>query len=64
VFGWPRVPANVRAAAAIIANDLLKLGGMAFGISGYGEYGAVRARSNPIAAEMLSPYRRSPLLVA
>lgn len=61
VFGWPQVPANVKMAAAVIAGDLLKLAGMSFGVAGYAEYGAVRARANPIADRLLFPYRRSPL---
>lgn len=64
VFGWPSVPEPVRQAAAIWATDLLKLGTMAFGIAGYGEYGAVRARPNPIVEALLSPYRRNPVKVA
>lgn len=64
VYGWPAVPAAVREAAAITATDLLKLGTMAFGVAGYGEYGPVRARPNPIATALLAPYRRHPVLVA
>ena len=64
VFGWPAVPAAVKQAAAIWATDMLKLGTMAFGIAGYGEYGAVRARPNPIVETLLAPYRRNPVLVA
>lgn len=63
VFGWPAVPAPVRQAAAILSNDYLKLGGMAFGVAGYGEWGPVRARSNPIATELLAPYRRHVVMV-
>jgi len=36
---------------------------MAFGVQGYGEYGAVRARANPIAADLLAAYRRFGVLV-
>ncbi|MDG4796211.1 hypothetical protein [Micromonospora sp. WMMD1082] len=64
VFGWPMVPEPVRQAAAIWATDLLKLGTMAFGIAGYGEYGAVRARPNPIVEALLSAYQRMPVKVA
>ncbi|WP_028192941.1 hypothetical protein [Salinispora pacifica] len=64
VFGWAVVPAAVRQAAAIWATDLLKLSGMAFGIAGYGEYGPVRARPNPIVDALLAPYRRHPVKVA
>lgn len=63
-FGWPVVPEPVRQAAAIWATDLLKLGTMAFGIAGYGEYGAVRARPNPIVEALLSAYQRMPVKVA
>lgn len=64
VFGWPAVPSPVQEAAAIWATDLLKLGTMAFGIAGYGEYGAVRARPNPIVEALLAPYQRHPVQVA
>lgn len=64
VFGWPAVPAAVREAAAIWATDLLKLSTMAFGIAGYGEYGPVRARPNPIVEALLGPYRLYPAMVA
>ncbi|MEU5549205.1 hypothetical protein ABZ738_05500 [Micromonospora sp. NPDC047793] len=64
VFGWPVVPEPVRQAAAIWATDLLKLGTMAFGIAGYGEYGAVRARPNPIVEALLGAYQRMPVKVA
>jgi hypothetical protein len=63
VWGWPAVPDPVRQAAAILAGDYLKLGGMAFGVAGYGEYGAVRARMSNPAMSMLDPYRRYPVLV-
>jgi hypothetical protein len=64
VFGWPLVPPQVKQAAAIMANDALKLGGMAFGAQGYAEYGLVRARENPIAVGLLAPFRSTPFLVA
>lgn len=64
VFGWPAVPPAVKQAAAILSNDYLKLGAMAFGVAGYGEYGAVRARQSIPAMDMLGPYRRHPILVA
>ena len=64
VWGWPEVPDPIVEAAKILAGDYLKLGGMAFGVAGYGEYGAVRARMSSPALEMLAPYRRSPILIA
>lgn len=63
IWGWPAVPASVIQAAKILSGDYLKLGAMAFGVAGYGEYGAVRARMSNPAMEMLDPYRRHPVLV-
>jgi hypothetical protein len=64
VAGWPALPGPVTEAAAILSGDYLKLGGMAFGVAGYGDYGAVRARMSSPALEMLRAYRRTPILVA
>jgi hypothetical protein len=58
VWGWPAVPDAVKHAATVMSGDLLKLGGMAFGVAGYGDYGPVRARANPIVVSLLDPYRR------
>jgi hypothetical protein len=63
VFGWPALPAGVAEAAAIIAGDYLKLGGMNFGVAGYGDYGAIRARVSKPALDMLHPSRRYPYLM-
>lgn len=63
VWGWPAVPEPVAEAARILAGDYLKLGSMAFGVAGYGDYGAVRARMSSPAMSMLAPYRRNPILV-
>ncbi len=56
VWGWPAVPEPVIEAAKILSGDYLKLGGMAFGVAGYGDYGAVRARISNPALEMLDSY--------
>jgi hypothetical protein len=64
VWGWPAVPDAITEAAKILSGDYLKLGGMAFGVAGYGDYGAVRARMSSPALEMLAPYRRHPVLIA
>lgn len=63
VWGWPEVPAPITEAAKILSGDYLKLGGMAFGVQGYGDYGAVRARMSSPAMEMLAPYRLTPILM-
>lgn len=64
VFGWPAVPDSIKQAAAIMAADFLKLGGMTFGVQGYGDYGAIRARLSGPAMQLLDPYRKHPMLVA
>jgi hypothetical protein len=64
VWGWPAVPAPITEAAKILAGDYLKLGGMAFGVAGYGDYGAVRARMSSPAMKMLDPFRLHPVLMA
>ncbi|GGK32138.1 hypothetical protein GCM10010124_26160 [Pilimelia terevasa] len=64
VFGWPAVPTNVKAAARILAAEQLKLKDAPFGVAGFGEFGAVRVRDNPIAVRLLRSYRRRPVLVA
>lgn len=63
VWGWPEVPAPIVEAAKILSGDYLKLGAMAFGVAGYGEYGAVRARMSNPALEMLAPYRLNPIRI-
>lgn len=64
VWGWPAVPDDVKQAASIMCGDFLKLGGMAFGVQGYGDYGAIRARMSGPAMQLLDPYRRHGMLVA
>jgi hypothetical protein len=64
VWGWPAKPEPVIEAAKILSGDYLKLGSMAFGVAGYGEYGAVRARMSNPAMEMLDAYRKDPILIA
>lgn len=63
VLGWPALPAAVQEAAAIVTGDYLALGGMKFGIGGYGDYGPIRARMSTPALQMLAPYRRYPILM-
>jgi hypothetical protein len=63
VFGWPAVPLAVKQAALVIAAEHLKMKDAPFGIAGYGEYGPIRVRANPMAVGLLEPYRRYPVLV-
>jgi hypothetical protein len=63
-WGWAAVPVPVHDACLIVATEIFKLKDAAFGVAGFGEYGAIRVRQNPIAMSMLAPYRRDPVLVA
>jgi hypothetical protein len=62
-WGWPAVPDAVKEACLVLAEESFKLPDSPFGVGGYGPYGIVRVRENPVAARKLNPYRRYPLLV-
>lgn len=61
-WGWAAVPAPVKEACLVVAEETFKLKDAPFGVAGYGEFGAVRVRNNPLAAKMLMPYRRKALV--
>jgi hypothetical protein len=62
-WGWTTVPSPVRDACLILAEESFKLPDSPFGVGGYGPYGIVRVRENPVAARKLNPYRKHPVLV-
>jgi hypothetical protein len=62
-WGWNAVPAPVKEACLIMAVDTFKLADAPWGVAGYGEYGPVRVRDNPVAVAKLRPYRRHAILV-
>lgn len=62
-WGWAAVPANIKEAAFILAEDLFKLKDTPFGAGGFGDFGRIRARQNPFVAMMVSDYRRNAVLV-
>ncbi|MFI7042583.1 head-tail connector protein [Microbispora rosea] len=62
-WGWEAVPEPVHQACLILASELAKLKDAPFGVAGFGEWGPVRVRQNPMACELLHPYRRLPVLV-
>ena len=62
-WGWTAVPAPVKEACLVAAEETFKLKDTPFGVAGYGEYGSIRVRDNPKIAGMLRPYRRDPVLV-
>ena len=58
-WGWAEVPAPVKEACLLLAAESVKLPDAPFGVAGFGEYGPVRVRDNPIAQNKLAPYRRA-----
>lgn len=62
-WGWATVPAPVKQACLIVASETFKLKDAPFGVAGFGEFGAVRVRNNPIAMSKLEPYIRDPLSI-
>lgn len=63
-WGWATVPAPVKEATLILAEEVFKLKDMPFGAGGYGEYGRIRARENPNVLMRISPYMRHQVLIA
>lgn len=63
-WGWATIPPPVKQACRILGAETLKLREAPFGVAGFGEFGVVRVRSNPMAAAKLAPYVRTPLLTA
>lgn len=62
-WGWDAVPAPVAQACLIIASETFKLKTAPFGVAGFDQWGPVRVRNNPIAMQLLGPYRRYPFKV-
>jgi len=62
-WGWATVPDPVKEATLIVAEETFKLKDAPFGVAGFGEFGAVRVKQNPLAWGMVAPYRRDPVLV-
>lgn len=58
-WGWTAVPAPVKQACLIVAAETFKLATAPFGVAGFGDFGAVRVRDNPMAVRKLDPYRRA-----
>lgn len=61
-WGWAAIPGAVKEAALILASETFKLVDAPFGVAGFGAFGAVRVRDNPMAMRKLAPYRREPIL--
>lgn len=57
-WGWAATPNAVKEATRIIAKDILQQRNNNSGVAGFGEYGAIRVRMNPIAIDLLKPLQR------
>lgn len=64
IWGWAAVPAPVKEATLILAEELYSLKNTPFGVGGYGQFGIIRARENPMVMTRLMPYLLHPVLVA
>jgi hypothetical protein len=58
VYGWPAVPWSIRQAALILAQETFKAKDTFGGVAGFGEFGVVRLRDNPMLATYVDPYVR------
>ena len=62
-WGWAAVPAPIQEATLIAAEDIFKLKDAPWGVAGYGEFGPMRVRQNPMVMNLIAPYRRDAVLV-
>jgi hypothetical protein len=58
VYGWPATPWGVKQAALILAQETFKAKDTFGGVAGFGEFGVVRLRENPMLAAYVAPYMR------
>ena len=57
-WGWAAIPSWAVSATLILARDIVQARDQVGGIAGFGEFGAVRVRENPMVAAILAPHRR------
>jgi len=62
-WGWPAVPANIKEGCLILAEEIYSLKNAPFGVGGYGQFGIIRARENPMVYARIHPYIDEPVLV-
>lgn len=62
-WGWTAVPSPVTEATYILAEEIYKLKDSPFGSGGYGQFGVIRARQNPMVLTRVQKYIREPLMV-
>ena len=63
IWGWAAVPSPVKEGCLILAEEIYSLKNTPFGVGGYGQFGIVRARTNPMVWARISPYVRDMVLV-
>lgn len=63
-WGWADVPDPVYQSCLILASETFKLATAPFGVAGFGEFGVVRVRDNPLVEKKLRKYVRDAVLVA
>jgi len=57
-WGWTATPQSVVQATLIVAKDLLQQRNNNSGVAGFGDFGAVRVRENPMVGRLLQRYQR------
>lgn len=57
-WGWPAVPWPIRQAALILAQETFKAKDTFGGVAGFGEFGVVRLRENPLLESFVGSYTR------
>lgn len=55
-WGWAETPSPVFDAVLLVAAESWKLKEAPLGVAGFGDFGVVRVRDNPIVARKLAPY--------
>lgn len=64
IWGWAAVPAAVHEGCLILAEEIYTLKHTPFGVGGYGQFGIIRARENPMVWTRIGPYARDIVMVA
>jgi hypothetical protein len=62
-WGWQAVPENVHEGCLILATEIYSLKDLPFGVGGYGQFGIIKARQNPMVMARVGKYVRDAVLV-
>lgn len=63
-WGWASIPASIKEATYILAEDIAKLRDAPFGVGGFSEFGRIKARQNPHVMMLIGQYIEDRILVA